>query len=86
MWLTYFEQYLNGFYPRLLEDKPWNYKDDLCVIGAYKLYKATGDEKWLAPILASAPYLMDADGTIVNSISTISTRCPSASRCASCAT
>lgn len=66
MWLTYFEQYLNHFYPRLLEDKPWNYKDDLCVIGAYKLYKTTGDERWLAPILASAPYLMDADGTIVN--------------------
>ena len=66
MWLTYFKQYLNEFYPKLLADKAWNYKDDLCVIGANQLFRVTGDRAWLAPILDNAHYLMAEDGTIVN--------------------
>ena len=45
MWLEYFEQYLKNVFPRFLEEKPWNYKDDLCIIGANDLYHATGDER-----------------------------------------
>ena len=37
MWLEYFEQYLKNVFPRFLEEKPWNYKDDLCIIGANDL-------------------------------------------------
>ena len=29
MWLEYFEQYLENVFPRFLEEKPWNYKDDM---------------------------------------------------------
>ena len=34
MWLEYFEQYLDRVFPRFLSEKPWNYKDDLCMVGA----------------------------------------------------
>ena len=40
MWKTYFKQYLDEKFPLFLQDKPWNYKDDLCVIGAWDLYAA----------------------------------------------
>lgn len=66
MWLTYFDTYLRDFFPKLLNEKPWNYKDDLCVIGAYQLAKATGDSKWLAPILDNAHHLIDENGAIAN--------------------
>ena len=66
MWLEYFEQYLKQKFPAFLNDKPWNYKDDLCVVGAYDLYTATGDTRWLAPITDNAHYLVGEDGTVVN--------------------
>lgn len=66
MWLQYFEQYLSSKFPEFLNDKPWNYKDDLCVIGAYDLYTATGDTGWLIPIKENAKYLVREDGTVVN--------------------
>ena len=44
MWLEYFEQYLDRVFPRFLSEKPWNYKDDLCMVGAEDLYCATGSE------------------------------------------
>ena len=34
MWLEYFEQYLDRVFPRFLSEKLWNYKDDLCMVGA----------------------------------------------------
>lgn len=42
--LEYFEQYLDRVFPRFLSEKPWNYKDDLCMVGAEDLYCATGSE------------------------------------------
>lgn len=66
MWLTYFEQYLDQAFPKFLADKPWNYKDDLCVIGAWGLRNATGDPKWERFILDNAHYLMREDGSVVN--------------------
>lgn len=66
MWLTYFEQYLSKIFPRFLAEKPWNYKDDLCVIGAYGLRQATGEAKWERPILDNARYLLKKDGSVVN--------------------
>lgn len=66
MWLTYFEQYFAQVLPRFLADKPWNYKDDLCMVGALDLYEATGEKGWLSPILRSAPYLMDERGQVIN--------------------
>ena len=46
MWLEYFEQYLDRVFPRFLSEKLWNYKDDLCMVGAEDLYCATGSESW----------------------------------------
>lgn len=66
MWLQYFAQYLKQKFPAFLEDKPWNYKDDLCVVGAYDLYAATGDARWLTPISENAHSLMSEDGTVAN--------------------
>ena len=66
MWLTYFKQYLNEVFPRFLAEKPWNYKDDLCVVGAEDLAKATGDESWTRPILENAACLMRPDGSVIN--------------------
>jgi len=66
MWLTYFKQYLNETFPRFLNEKPWNYKDDLCVVGADDLAQSTGDESWTRPILQNAAYLMRSDGSIAN--------------------
>lgn len=66
MWLTYFEQYLDQAFPRFLADKPWNYKDDLCIIGAHGLVQATGDAKWNRFILDNARFLMREDGSVVN--------------------
>lgn len=66
MWLEYFKEYLELAFPRFLEDKPWNYKDDLCVIGAYKLAKATGDESWNKYILDNAHWLVAEDGSVTN--------------------
>jgi len=64
MWLAYFEQYLSRQFPAFLAEKPWNYKDDLCIIGAEDLRRTTGDEKWAAPILAAAPWLVGKDGQV----------------------
>ena len=66
MWKTYFQQYLAEKFPLFLQDKPWNYKDDLCVIGAQDLRAATGDDAWVQPVLKNAHYLMRDDGSVVN--------------------
>ncbi|MDO4268872.1 MAG: glycoside hydrolase family 88 protein [Eubacteriales bacterium] len=66
MWLEYFSQYLGTAFPQFLADKPWNYKDDLCMIGARDLALATGDETWNRYILDNAHWLMSGDGTVAN--------------------
>lgn len=66
MWLSYFEQYFEQALPKFLQEKPWNYKDDLCMVGGLDLYEATGDQRWLSPILDSAPYLLDDHGQVIN--------------------
>ena len=55
-----FEQYLDRVFPRFLSEKPWNYKDDLCMVGAEDLYCATGSESWREPVRRNASFLMDA--------------------------
>jgi unsaturated rhamnogalacturonyl hydrolase len=66
MWQSYFKTYLDEKFRIFLNSKPWNYKDDLCVIGAYDLYKATGNKEWIRPILENAHFLMREDGTVNN--------------------
>ena len=66
MWLTYFRQFFERDFPRFLAEKPWNYKDDLCVVGADDLAKTTGDESWYKPVLDNAVYLLRPDGSVVN--------------------
>lgn len=66
MWLEYFAQYLEIVFPRFLEEKIWNYKDDLCVIGASYLAEATGDSRWNGYITANSRWLMAADGSVAN--------------------
>lgn len=66
MWKEYFYSYLKEKFPRFLAEKPWNYKDDLCVVGAWDLREATGDSTWTGLILDSASCLMNPDGTVRN--------------------
>lgn len=66
MWLEYFSQYLNTAFPCFLSEKPWNYKDDLCIVGASYLADATGDSAWLRCIADSGKWLVSEDGTVAN--------------------
>lgn len=66
MWLTYFKQYMEHAFPGFLQEKAWNYKDDLCVIGASDLAEATGDPCWNQYILASRDWLLKPDGSVAN--------------------
>lgn len=66
MWLEYFSQYLNQDFPAFLKEKPWNYKDDLCMIGAHMLAAASGDPSWNQPVLDQAHWLVSEDGTVAN--------------------
>lgn len=66
MWLEYFNQYLETAFPGFLRDKAWNYKDDLCVIGASYLAEATEDSKWNRYITDNAGWLLAEDGSVVN--------------------
>ena len=66
MWLEYVEQYLDRVFPRFLSEKPWNYKDDLCMVGAEDLYCATGSESWREPVRRNASFLMDDAGRVAN--------------------
>ncbi len=66
MWLAYFTEYLENAFPGFLAAKPWNYKNDLCVVGAADLAAATGDEKWNRYILESGKWLVSEDGTVAN--------------------
>lgn len=66
MWLEYFSQYMETAFPLFLNDKPWNYKDDLCVIGASDLADATGDAKWNRYITDNSRWLLLEDGSVAN--------------------
>ncbi len=66
MWLSYFEDYLKTKFPQFLGEKPWNYKDDLCMIGAWQLFQTTKDDRWLAPVRDNAHWLMGEDGAVAN--------------------
>jgi len=66
MWLEYFAQYLENAFPKFLKEKVWNYKDDLCVIGAADLADATGNPEWNRYITENAHWLMAEDGTVFN--------------------
>lgn len=66
MWLEYFAQYLENAFPKFLKEKVWNYKDDLCVIGAADLADATGNPEWNRYITKNAHWLMAEDGTVAN--------------------
>ena len=46
MWLEYFSQYMETAFPRFLSERPWNYKNDLCVTGAAFLADVTGNPQW----------------------------------------
>lgn len=66
MWLEYFAQYLETAFPQFLKEKAWNYKDDLCVIGAACLADATGEKAWNRYITENSSWLMKEDGSVAN--------------------
>lgn len=66
MWLEYFRQYMETAFPRFLNEKLWNYKDDLCVIGAADLAAATEDTSWHDYITGNAGWLMKENGSVAN--------------------
>lgn len=63
-WLKYFRWYLVVFFPNLLIQYQWNYKHDLCVMGADRLYQATGEGAFRQAVLAAAPWLVDLQGNL----------------------
>ena len=66
MWLEYFSQYMETAFPRFLSERPWNYKNDLCVTGAAMLADATGCPRWNSYILDAAKWLVDEEGRVAN--------------------
>ena len=66
MWLEYFSQYMETAFPRFLSERPWNYKNDLCVTGAAMLADATGSPRWNRYILDAAKWLVDEEGRVAN--------------------
>ena len=66
MWKEYSKWFLGRKLEDFLRDKAWNYKDDICILASYYLYKVTGDEDYRKYILDSAKYLLKDDGTIIN--------------------
>ncbi len=62
VWLEYLEGYLENVFPVFLRKKPWDHKDDLCVIGASYLSDATGDLRWERYIRDSSRWLLKEDG------------------------
>jgi len=67
MWQEYFKQYSQKGLRSWLNRQKWNYKDDICVLGYYDMYKATGDREYVDYIInILAPYLMSEDGTVIN--------------------
>jgi unsaturated rhamnogalacturonyl hydrolase len=66
VWLEYFSQYMEGILPAFLEKALWNYKIDLCVMGASYLAQATGDEKWNQYIKDNGKWLVKEDGSVAN--------------------
>ncbi|MFV0466876.1 MAG: glycoside hydrolase family 105 protein [Lachnospiraceae bacterium] len=66
MWLEYFKKYLEVDFPKFLSEKAWNYKNDLCMIGAADLAAATGDTRWNQSILDAGKWLISDTGKLAN--------------------
>lgn len=64
MWLEYFSKYMETDFPRFLREKPWNYKNDLCVMGAAMLAEATGTPAWNRYAVESGKWLVSGDGSV----------------------
>lgn len=63
-WLEYFQGYMKDTFPGFLQQEPWNYKDDLCIVGTDKLYQATKDDRFRAAILAAVPKILSDHGAL----------------------
>ena len=66
MWLEYFSQYMETVFPRFLSERPWNYKNDLCVTGAAFQADVAGNPRWNRYILDAGKWLVDEDGGVAN--------------------
>ncbi|MFA9465616.1 MAG: glycoside hydrolase family 105 protein [Velocimicrobium sp.] len=66
MWIKYFTQYLETDFPQFLSDKAWNYKNDLCVVGAAYLADATKDVSWNQYITDNSKWLIDNSNNVAN--------------------
>lgn len=65
-WKTYFERYIQKEFPSFLKGAPWNYKDDLCIIGANDLWEETQNTCYLDAMRHAAPYLLNGEDEICN--------------------
>ena len=64
-WHRYFRRYARECFPRFAFGQPWNYKDDICVLGCLMLHRATGEAVYRDAILACAPALTNESGALV---------------------
>lgn len=63
-WRRYFLHYAKERFPHFAFSHPWNYKDDLCMLGFGMLHAATSESAYREAILACAPALAHEDGTL----------------------
>jgi len=66
MWDEYFKWFITDCFPESLQSDSWNYKDDLCLLGAARLYQITEKEYFRQIQMAAAHYLLKSDGCVVN--------------------
>ncbi len=66
MWDLYGKWFMEKRFPQFLQEKAWNYKDDICMLAAFYMYMATNDDAYKNSMIAAVPYLLKDDGTIIN--------------------
>lgn len=65
-WEAYFERYVQKEFPAFLKASAWNYKDDLCMIGANGLWEETQKTCFIDAMLHAVPYLLSSGDEIRN--------------------
>jgi len=63
-WHRYFRHYADVLFPAFALQIPWNYKNDICMLGSSMLFQASGEEVYRASILRCGERLTGPDGPI----------------------
>lgn len=64
-WLRYFRHYAAETFPALAAARPWNYKNDICMLGLEKFFRATGEALWRDALLRCGGALCSPQGQLI---------------------